>query len=343
MKAPTLLEAAAAAGRAAEAHVAAGCTTCRPGARLAELCPDGQRAVTEAANTAGPGLVEPECAHGSWEVTSEHRTPAGWVKARRCADCSEQLEPVTEAEPHWPDASGAAVQFPGPIHTEPAPSGLARLAALMRSREQWRDGRLVALADDPTVVIQAVGGGQGVFPQAFTITPADPPPLGTLSPRRQAAYDAVYELIGRLGSELPPGPVHRNAMIWRAVNAALDAAGIQVTDNPEDPTADTVLIARDTAEDTVLAAGGHVRTTTPGDGPRCDLTSGVPVRPHPEDTRDTGGVSPGDARPGGVRFAYRATVRRGQVRHAIAEAFDLLDRELHPRRPGLEEGDGRDA
>lgn len=205
-------------------------------------------------------------------------------------------------------------------------------------------GRLVALADDPTVVIQAPGGGQGVFPQGFTITPADPPPPGSISPRRQAAYDAVYGVIRDLGARLPPDTVHRNAAIWRAVTAALDAANISLNANPDDPAplrsvpaedtaGDTVPTTRHTAEDTAPATGGHVRTTVPEDGTGCDLTSGVPVRPHPEDTGDT----PGDTRPDGVRFAYAATVRRGQVRHAITEAFGLLDRELHPRRSEPEE------
>lgn len=56
----TLLEAAEVTSLAARAHVADGCTTCRPGARLAELCPDGQRVVTEAATGQFPGLLEPE-------------------------------------------------------------------------------------------------------------------------------------------------------------------------------------------------------------------------------------------------------------------------------------------
>lgn len=55
------------------------------------------------------------------------------------------------------------------------------------------------------------------------------------SPRRdtrQAAYDAVYAYIGRLGDAMPPDPVHRNAIIWRAVTAALDAtAGGGAADN----------------------------------------------------------------------------------------------------------------
>lgn len=43
---------------------------------------------------------------------------------------------------------------------------------------------------------------------------------------RQPAYDAVYEYIRRLGPYLPPDPVHRNAVIWRAVHAALGATPV---------------------------------------------------------------------------------------------------------------------
>ncbi|WP_394436215.1 hypothetical protein [Streptomyces sp. SGAir0957] len=41
---------------------------------------------------------------------------------------------------------------------------------------------------------------------------------------RQSAYDAVWDHIRALGQHLPSDTVHRNAMIWRAVHAALDAA-----------------------------------------------------------------------------------------------------------------------
>jgi hypothetical protein len=43
---------------------------------------------------------------------------------------------------------------------------------------------------------------------------------------RQPAYDAVYEYIRRLGPYLPPDPRHRNAVIWRAVHAALEATPV---------------------------------------------------------------------------------------------------------------------
>lgn len=52
------------------------------------------------------------------------------------------------------------------------------------------------------------------------------PALPVRPDSRQPAYDAVYAYIRGLGTYLPPDPVHRNAVIWRAVNAALDATPV---------------------------------------------------------------------------------------------------------------------
>jgi hypothetical protein len=43
---------------------------------------------------------------------------------------------------------------------------------------------------------------------------------------RQPAWDAVYEYIRSLGTYLPPDSVHRNAVIWHAVQAALGATPV---------------------------------------------------------------------------------------------------------------------
>jgi hypothetical protein len=62
---------------------------------------------------------------------------------------------------------------------------------------------------------------------------AEPPTEEALNPAlpvrpdpRQPAYDAVYEYIRRLGPYLPPDPAHRNAVVWRAVHAALGATPV---------------------------------------------------------------------------------------------------------------------
>lgn len=177
-----LLDAATLAARAAEAHLATGCTTCRPGARLAELCADGHRAALEAVGTAAPALLEPECPHGSWEVTSEHHTPDGWVKARKCADCNDPLPDITEPEPHWPAAALPAVHL---STAPPAPPGPARLAALMRSRQHWRGDRLVS---EGTV-------SQAEIRDALGWTEPDQAPAITWTPGRHAQLRQLVHVI----------------------------------------------------------------------------------------------------------------------------------------------------
>lgn len=54
------------------------------------------------------------CVHESWDVTGEHKTPAGWVKTRKCNDCPTALAPIVEAEPHW-DIQPADAAEPEPF------------------------------------------------------------------------------------------------------------------------------------------------------------------------------------------------------------------------------------
>lgn len=62
------------------------------------------------------------------------------------------------------------------------------------------------------------------------------PPIVPDSGLRQAAYDAVFAYLRTQPRDsVPTTVVDRNAMIWRAVHAALDAAGIPTTDQqPEE-------------------------------------------------------------------------------------------------------------
>ena len=52
---------------------------------------------------------------------------------------------------------------------------------------------------------------------------------------RPAAYDATWARIRDLGTHMPAETLHRNAMIWRAVNGALDAASTPTLDRLETP------------------------------------------------------------------------------------------------------------
>ena len=52
---------------------------------------------------------------------------------------------------------------------------------------------------------------------------------------RSAAYAVTWARIRDLGTHMPVDTLHRNAMIWRAVNGALDAAGTPTHDRLETP------------------------------------------------------------------------------------------------------------
>lgn len=48
---------------------------------------------------------------------------------------------------------------------------------------------------------------------------------------QRPGYTATYDVIDKLDDYLPPDPAHRNAIIWRAVQAALEAEDREVV-NP---------------------------------------------------------------------------------------------------------------
>lgn len=92
--------------------------------------------------------------------------------------------------------------------------------------------------------------------------------------QRQPAFDAVYAYIRALGQHLPPDPVHRNAIIWRAVTTALDATpvgrcisshcveGDHILDLDSTPTPPPE--AADGRESAPQAPGGHTETPDGG-------------------------------------------------------------------------------
>ncbi|WP_075737501.1 hypothetical protein [Streptomyces acidiscabies] len=81
-------------------------------------------------------------------------------------------------------------------------------------------------------------------------TPAPP-----TAAHRQPAYDAVFAYIRSFGEDLPTDLVGRNAMIWRAVNAALDAMAAAPA-----PSADRSAL-RDRIADVLAEADGWVWAT----------------------------------------------------------------------------------
>lgn len=65
---------------------------------------------------------EQPCAHESWDVTGEHKTPAGWAKTRKCNECPTPLASIVEAEPHW------GIQPADAVEPEPFARVMLRLA-----------------------------------------------------------------------------------------------------------------------------------------------------------------------------------------------------------------------
>jgi len=102
-----LLEAVTLAYEAAVEHID-GCSTCRPDMRLAEMCPDGQRAAVAGLDTVPAAVTE--CAHQSPE---DMRTVGGRILLTRCGDCGEGL-PFTAVEMNAARADVAALdaEFP---------------------------------------------------------------------------------------------------------------------------------------------------------------------------------------------------------------------------------------
>jgi hypothetical protein len=78
---------------------------------------------------------------------------------------------------------------------------------------------------------------------------------------RQPAYDAVYEYIRGLGDYLPPDRVHRNAIIWRAVQRALDATHVGRCVSSHCVEGDHVVFVEDQPDSPAT------RATEPGESP----------------------------------------------------------------------------
>lgn len=137
-------------------------------------------------------------------------------------------------------AVAAAIEHANPLNLDchQCPPGVDHLATIVAAlgdpqpateaadtcaHRSWKRVQLPGMTDalgltGPRVCTDCGEGLDRPAPQREQ--PAEPPSLAAV---RQPAYDAVYAYIRRLGDHLPPDPVHRNAIIWRGVNAALDA------------------------------------------------------------------------------------------------------------------------
>lgn len=94
-------------------------------------------------------------------------------------------------------------------------------------------------------------------------------PMQSKSDPAEVAFNAVYAYIQELGDHLPTDTAHRNATIWRAVHAALDAtpAGISSHHVEDDHilivTRTRTWIVRTADEDNSQTADGLVYVPAP--------------------------------------------------------------------------------
>jgi hypothetical protein len=115
---------------------------------------------------------------------------------------------------HHTDPWGTPVQCP---HTEPAPDVAC---AVVHTDTQ---GNVIHCPDEQREPESSQADeGRPQPPSEDELNDA----LPVRPDPRQPAYDAVYEYLRRLGPYLPRDTVHRNAIIWRAVHAALDATPV---------------------------------------------------------------------------------------------------------------------
>lgn len=64
-----------------------------------------------------------KCKHLAWEVTTETRTEAGWLKHRVCEDCGDRLDPITEKKRHFPAQPGTPPREPAGASSANPPAG----------------------------------------------------------------------------------------------------------------------------------------------------------------------------------------------------------------------------
>lgn len=143
----------------------------------------------------------------------------------------KRLHAVTEAVVLWRDRPGGdvglAIALAGILDLEqPEPPASAALVRVLRECDQIER----AVRAQPT---------NPDFDGAYLaclkhIREAAGPVSAGVDPR-QAAYDAVFTYLRQQPRDsVPSTVVHRNAMIWNAVHAALDAAGVPKAQQPKE-------------------------------------------------------------------------------------------------------------
>jgi hypothetical protein len=84
------------------------------------------------------------------------------------------------------------------------------------------------------ILWRAAPGSKAMLDELLRRARQEPPPAHPGTDPRQPAYDAVFAYIRSQPRDfIPTTVVERNAMIWHAVHAALDAVGVPGTPDKE--------------------------------------------------------------------------------------------------------------
>lgn len=152
---------------------------------------------------------------------------------------------------------------------------------------------------------------------------ADDAPPTAVAADREPSYSAVYAYIRQLGDVMPTSRIDRNAIIWHAVNAALDA-------QPEATTPATTCSARYTGVlpvgDCIRAAGHSPETDHTDDSGRHfgDRSAEYPVHDGPQLLGMRVGIDPA-AKPGSVTVVGHWLPTTEQQRRERQELTGMVD------------------
>ncbi|MBH0242441.1 hypothetical protein I3W98_05985 [Streptomyces cavourensis] len=175
----------------------------------------------------------------AWAVVLTHRSRQGrdgtlLLPYPPCPTCGEPVEAA------WQVVTDRVDRLRRDIRLTVKPCGHVHAASENRVHRLWSD--IHEMVADVSDSYDGHAGRdrkwttEGIVHEAQARTASAPSEEGSPEPSRdtaqvrpdprQPAYDAVYENIRSLGEYLPPNTAHRNAIIWRAVQAALDATPV---------------------------------------------------------------------------------------------------------------------
>jgi hypothetical protein len=187
----------------------------------------------------GPGYEPDEAARRFWDGVEQYARNVQYgpqlnetinTHLKAGEEAEKRIQAVTEATVMWRDRPGGdiglAIALAGILDLEqPEPPASAALVRVLRECDRIER----AVRANPT---------NPDFDGAYLaclkhIREATGPVTDGADPR-QSAYDAVFAYLRQQPRDsVPSTVVHRNAMIWNAVHAALDAAGVPAVRQPK--------------------------------------------------------------------------------------------------------------